>query len=177
MGVLEYLDLKNIERCELLRILNKEKIRKHLVPHEKFNKASLDEWISCKVSMDSTKGCKVQGVRVDGAVAGWCGIQLENGAYEIAIVLDEKYWGLGVSVFKDVMTWASELGHGHVVLNLFNTRPEYKFLTRMASRVHESTLWGQKYTSYELGVPCKQEGRSNRGRQVLPSAITNTGHQ
>ena len=48
---------------------------------------------------------------------------------------------------------ASELGHSEVVLHLFNTRPEYRFLTKMAGRVYESTIFGQKYTSYELRVP------------------------
>lgn len=154
MRRIEYTSLQDLDRRELLDVLNKEKIRKHLVSHDKFDEASLEEWLLDKVSVDSTKGCKVRGIRVNGAVAGWCGIQFENEVYELAIVLDEEFWGIGVSVFKDVMVWASELGHSHVVLHLYNTRSEYKFLRKMASRVYESTMFGQKYTSYELRVSC-----------------------
>lgn len=154
MNKVEYISLQDLDQRALLNVLNKEKIREHLVLHDKFNEASLKEWVSSKVSVDSTKGCKVRGIQVDGAVAGWCGIQFENEAYEIAIILDEEYWGIGVAVFKDVMVWALELGHSHVVLHLLNTRPEYKFLRKMASRVYDSTMFGQKYKSYELRVPC-----------------------
>lgn len=153
MKNVEYVDFQDLNRIELLNILNKEKVREHLVTHDEFDETSLDEWVKGKVKVNSTCGCKVKGIKVNDAVAGWCGIQLENGSYELAIVLDVKYWGVGVGVFKEVMRWASELGHSEVVLHLFNTRPEYRFLRKMASRVYESTMFGQKYTSYELRVP------------------------
>jgi hypothetical protein len=153
MAKIEYTDLQDLDRGELLSILNTDKIREHLVAHDLFNEESLAEWVASKVSVDSTNGCKVRGIRVNGAAAGWCGIQLEDESYELAIVLNEAYWGIGIAVFKDMMVWASELGHSHVVLHLFNTRPEYKFLTKIASRVYESVIFGQKYTSYELRVP------------------------
>lgn len=153
MTKIEYTDLQELDQGELLSILNKDKIREHLVSHDQFNEQSLAEWVSSKLSVDSAEGCKVRGIRVEGTVAGWCGIQFENESYELAIVLNEAYWGIGTAVFKDMMVWASELGHRHVVLHLFNTRPEYTFLRKMASRVYESTMLGQKYTSYELRVP------------------------
>jgi len=152
MTNIEYKKLPDLDKKELLQILNKEKIRQHLVSHNKFDQTSLEKWISDKVKVDSSKGCKVKGITVNGSVAGWCGIQFENNAYELAVVLDNEYWGIGIGVFKEVLSWASELGHSHVVLHLFNTRPEYKFLRKMASRVYESTLFGQKYTSYEIKV-------------------------
>jgi len=154
MTKIEYTDLQDLDQGELLSILNKDKIREHLVSHDQFNEQSLAAWVSSKVGVDSVDGCKVRGIRVNGAVAGWCGIQFENESHELAIVLNEVYWGVGITVFKDMMVWASEFGHSHVVLHLFNTRPEYKFLTKMASRVYESTMFGEKYTSYELRVPC-----------------------
>jgi len=154
MNGIEYKNLQDLDRSELLKILNKEKIREHLVSHDKFDEASLEEWVSGKVEVNAAEGCKVKGIIVNGSVAGWCGIQYENESYELAIVLDEEFWGIGVGIFKEVMGWAYELGHSHVVLHLFNTRPEYKFLKKMASRIYESTMFGQKYTSYELRVPC-----------------------
>jgi hypothetical protein len=153
MKNIEYTSLREIDRMELLKVLNKKKIREHLVSHDEFDEASLEKWIIEKTKVDSCKGCVVKGVKVDAYVAGWCGIQFENGTFELAIILDEEYWGIGISVFKDTMKWAYELGHSQIVLHLFNTRPEYKFLRKMASRIYESTMFGQKYISYELRVP------------------------
>lgn len=153
MKHIKYVDFQDLNRIELLNILNKERVREHLVVHDEFDETSFDEWVKEKIKVNTTCGCKVKGIKINGAVAGWCGIQLENGSYELAIVLDVTYWGVGVSVFKEVMRWASESGHSEVVLHLFNTRPEYRFLRKMASRVYESTIFGQKYTRYELRVP------------------------
>lgn len=153
MEIIEYVDLRDLNRIEILNILNKQKVRDHLVAHDEFNRTLLDDWVKSKVKINQTYGCKVKGIKVDGAAAGWCGIQFENGSYELAIVLDPKCWGVGLGVFKEMMRWASELGHGEVVLHLFNTRPEYRFLRKMADRVYESTMFGQKYTSYALKVP------------------------
>lgn len=153
MKNIEYSNLQDLNQIELLEMLNKRKVRKHLVPHNEFNQALLEEWVVSKAKMNSSKGCKVRGIKVNGSVGGWCGIQFEKESYELALVLDEEYWGIGVGIFKEVMRWASELGHSIVVLHLLNTRPEYKFLRKMASRVYESKMFGQKYTSYELKVP------------------------
>lgn len=153
MQNISYVAIEGLNRNELMSILNKASVREHLVSHEQFDELLLDDWVAEKVIVNSTKGCRVQGIKVNEVVAGWCGIQFENGSFELAIVLDEKYWGMGVRVFKDVMAWASELGHSKVVLHLLNTRPGYVFLEKMANRVYESTLFGQKYTSYELRVP------------------------
>ncbi|MCG8673604.1 MAG: hypothetical protein MI867_29720, partial [Pseudomonadales bacterium] len=68
-------------------------------------------------------------------------------------VLDEEFWGMGVGIFKDVMKWASEFGHSEIVLHLLDTRPEYKFLSKMAFRVYKSTIFGQHYKSYAIVVP------------------------
>ena len=114
MKTIEYISLQDIDRQALLTILNKETLRKHLVAHNAFDDALLDEWIAGKVSVDATEGCRVRGILIDGAVAGWCGIQFENQAYELAIVLDEACWGAGVSVFKDMMAFTSlELHRNH----------------------------------------------------------------
>lgn len=153
MKDIEYISLQDINQHELLSILNTEKVRRHLVAHDVFNEESLAKWVSDKVRVDSTDGCIVRGIRINGIVAGWCGIQFENGSYEIAIVLSEKFWGIGTRVFDDIMKSASELGHRHVVMHMLNTRSEYKFLKKMATRVYQSTIFGQNYTSYELIVP------------------------
>ena len=85
-------------------------------------------------------------------MAGWCGIQLEDEKYEIAIVIDEKYWGMGKKVFYDIMRWAKDLGHDDIYIHFLHTRPEYKFLRSMSTKVYKSELLGSKFTTYKLAV-------------------------
>ena len=153
MPNINYSPLSSLDQHALLALLNKQKTREHLVPHAQFDLTMLAHWVEGKLRVDATQGCRVRGVTVDGAVAGWCAIQFENDAYELAIVLDDAFWGLGVQVFKGMMGWAAELGHDRIVLHLLHTRPEYRALKRRALRVFQTEMFGQSYTSYELPVP------------------------
>jgi len=102
--------------------------------------------------MDATPGCRIRAVVVDNQCAGWCGIQEDNGDYEIAVVLDDSHWGLGRTIFRDLMAWAKELGHQTVSIHFLHTRPEYKFLQKIALNVRESQILGNKFTTYTLPV-------------------------
>lgn len=89
---------------------------------------------------------------VDKQLAGWCGIQREDGKYEIAIVIDDRYWGLGKKVFREMLGWAREFGHKTIYIHFLYTRPEYRFLRKISKNVYESVLMGSKFTTYELEV-------------------------
>jgi len=102
--------------------------------------------------MDSANGCRVRGIVSNTSVVGWCGIQLEDSKYEIAIVLDDKYWGMGKRIFNDMMNWAQELGHKEIFIHLLSTRPEYRFLRKISNKVYETEMSGRKFTRYQLSV-------------------------
>ena len=76
----------------------------------------------------------------------------EDEKYEIAIVIDDDYWGLGIKIFREIMNWAKELDHRTVFIHFLHTRPEYKFLRKISKNVYESELLGSKFTTYELAV-------------------------
>lgn len=147
-----YLGLDEIDPDELLAVLNKQRTREYLVKHDLFDSATIKEWIKDKVEVDRTIGCRVRGVISGQSLAGWCGIQLENGKYEIAIVLDPKHWGIGVRAFRDVMHWAKELGHDEIFIHLLRTRPAYKSLNKIATGVFESEWLGEQFTTYRISV-------------------------
>jgi len=148
----EYLKFDEINIEELLVLLNKSKIRQHLVKHEVFDTESANLWIQDKIKINELKGCKLRGVYINGALVGWCGIQLEKDNYELAIVIDDTVWGLGIEIFRDLMTWAQELGHKEVFIHLLHTRPEYRFLRKIAKSVFTTELYGNKFTTYQLRV-------------------------
>ncbi len=152
MNGIEYIKLNEINSSEFLPLLNKKKIREHLIEHRLFDAATVKAWQEAKIEVDSIQGCKIQAILVDKKLAGWCGIQLENKQYEIAIVLDDCYWGYGRKIFREIMVWAKDLGHKTVYIHFLHTRPEYKFLRNISKNVYKSELLGSKFTTYELAV-------------------------
>ncbi|RQW64983.1 GNAT family N-acetyltransferase [Vibrio viridaestus] len=152
MNHIEYIPLDQIEADDLLIILNKLSTRKHLVDHDPFDLSSVQQWMDDKCVVDEMEGCVVRAIKCNDSIVGWCGIQAFELGYEIAIVIDDRYWGLGKAVFKSMMSWAKELGHEKVYLFLLHTRPEYEFLRKLSERVFYSEMLGDKFTTYELNV-------------------------
>lgn len=152
MTDIAFLPLNNVDQQDLLAVLNESALRVHLVEHALFDIASLHDWVEEKNQVDSLPGCRVRGVVIDGIVAGWCGIQPDDNGVELAIVLSKKFWGYGISLFKTLMVWAHELGHKEIRFHLLDSRPEYKALQKMASKVDKTKLMGRCFTTYFLEV-------------------------
>lgn len=152
MNKIEYLNFDKIDPTTFLPILNKQTIRNHLIDHELFDVSTVTKWAREKIKVDSTEGCRVRGIKVNNKLVGWCGIQFEAGKYEVAIVIDDGVWGIGKSVFSELMAWAKDLGHTTIFIHFLHTRPEYKFLSELATKVYENELLGSKFMTYELEV-------------------------
>lgn len=149
---LNYPTLDQIDIDPLLSILNQSKVREHLVEHAAFDRHSIQQWIQTKTEMDSLEGCHVRAVVLDGELVGWCGIQLEDGHYELAIVLRPEVWGAGLLVFRYLYNTARALGHRELVIHLLASRPRYRFLLKRSRAVYDSELYGQRFTTYVLDV-------------------------
>ena len=152
MSDIKYVKLETLNSKDLITLMNKQRIRAHLIEHKLFDSNTIKSWIQEKREMDSTIGCRVRGIISNNSLAGWCGIQVENDKYEIAIVLDDKFWGLGKKVFSETLGWAEELGHKEVFIHFLHTRPEYKFLRKISKNVFETEMLGNKFTTYQISV-------------------------
>lgn len=152
MNIIEYVKLNEVALTDFVSLLNKQKIREHLIDHPLFDIVNAKAWIEAKLQVDCSPGCKVRAILVNKHLAGWCGIQIQDGQYEIAVIIDDKYWGLGVKIFREMMIWAKNLGHKSIFIHFHHTRPEYRFLRKISKNVYESKLLGSKFTSYELAV-------------------------
>ncbi|MBJ7539007.1 GNAT family N-acetyltransferase [Marinomonas transparens] len=152
MPTIEYVKFSEVNPESFLPLLNKLKIREHLIQHELFDRDSAAAWMKSKVDVDASHGCKVRAINVDDQLIGWCGIQLEDAKYEIAIVIDDGSWGLGIKIFHEMMGWAKAMGHDEVYIHFLHTRPNYKFLQKMAKKTYESDILGNKFNTYLLAV-------------------------
>lgn len=152
MKYIDFVTFDQIEPADFVQLLNGTRIRDHLIEHDLFDIDSAMQWMQSKQSVDSQTGCKVRAVLLDTKLAGWCGIQRESQNYEIAIVLDDQFWGIGRFVFTEILKWTRELGHKEIYIHLLHTRPPYKFLQRIAKQVVEQDINGNKFTSYLLSI-------------------------
>ncbi len=153
MSTIEYVKFSEINPSDFLPLLNKLKIREHLIQHELFDIDTVTTWMKSKVDIDSSFGCKIRALKLDGQLIGWCGIQLEeDNKYEIAIVIDDSSWGYGIKIFHEIMSWAKAIGHEEVYIHFLHTRPKYKFLQKIAKKVYQSEILGSKFNTYQLAV-------------------------
>ncbi|MEI8593180.1 GNAT family N-acetyltransferase [Photobacterium sp. Hal280] len=152
MRNLQYVSLDEIESDKFIPILNKASTRKHLISHDKFDAELAEKWVSDKLDIDDLEGCIVRAITLDDELVGWCGIQLSELGYEIAIVVDDRSWGIGKMVFRSLISWAHDFGHEVVYIHLLHTRPEYVFLRKLSQSVFQTEMIGNKFTTYELNV-------------------------
>lgn len=152
MSEIEFHSFKQVSPEDFMEILNEDSLRTHLIDHPYFDSVSLQAWIDEKINVDSIQGCRIRAVYIDGELAGWCGIQPDDNRFELAIVISQKFWGFGISIFKSLIRWADKIGHKEVLFHLLDSRPEYKVLNKMASKVHKTELLGRCFTTYYIPI-------------------------
>lgn len=152
MSDIKFFNFNEVNPDDFLPVVNEQTLRKHLIDHPLFNPASVREWMRDKSHLESIPGCRVRAVFIGGTLAGWCGIQPDENGFEIAIVISQKFWGFGISIFKELMCWAKELGHKEVVFHLLETRSDNKYLKRKAAKTQKTKLLGRNFTTYFISV-------------------------
>jgi len=144
--------LSDVNRTELLTVVNEAALRAHLIVHPTFDEPKLENWISEKQLIDENTDCRVRAVYVDNVLAGWCGLQPDPYGIEVALVLSQSFWGYGIPVFKQLLGWASQLGHKEVVFHFLDSRPRYKALNILAHKVIQTEQFGRLFTTYFISV-------------------------
>ncbi len=152
MSRIHYRTFDQLNPDDFLPILNQSSLRTHLIDHQLFDQVSVRSWIDSKMAVDAEPGCRVRAVYWNDELVGWCGIQYEDNLWELAIVIEQRAWGIGKQLFKKLLNWASELGHKEVVIHLLETRRSYQFLQTMARKVETVELLGRNFTRYYLAI-------------------------
>lgn len=152
MSEIEYVTFDQVDVEDFIAIVNEEALRAHLIDHPLFDRSSLRMWMEDKIRVDAIQGCRIRAVYINGFLAGWCGIQPDKDGFELAIVISQRFWGYGISIFKSLLSWAKEAGHKEVLFHLLDSRPEYKALIKMACKIHKTKLLGRYFTTYYIPV-------------------------
>lgn len=152
MSGIEFLNFNQVNPEDFMEILNEDSLRTHLIDHSYFDSSSLQIWMEEKIDLDAIQGCRIRAVSINGVLAGWCGIQPDDNGFELAIVISQKFWGFGITIFKTLICWAKEIGHKEVVFHLLDSRPEYQAIKKISSKVSKTEQLGRCFTTYHITV-------------------------
>ncbi|MBV60040.1 MAG: GNAT family N-acetyltransferase [Nevskiales bacterium] len=161
---IDYPDLTSQSPGSWLPILNSPAVRRHLIEHPQFDRSAVRRWLRDKQGIDALPGCRVRAVRVDGHLAGWCGIQPDGADYELALVLDAAWWGVGRRVYQALLTWAMTFGHATVLVRLHQSRRPSTWLLQLALSVESHEHMGSHFVTYRIPVPRALEDSTGRYR-------------
>lgn len=151
--------LTDVPLSELVELLNIEQLRVHLMPHAMFDREGAESWRADKMQEDSLPHSFIRAVQVQDSLAGWCGIQkcgLEEGGehFELAIVLAPEFWGIGKAICACLLETARQLGHRELRIHFLHTRPPYRFMEKLALRVYDSEINGNRFKTYVIPTEC-----------------------
>ena len=94
-------DLFSPSTNQWLDLFNNKKVRRHMPLASDFVDTEwVENWIRLKIESSENCPFKVQSVWINENFAGWAAIQKDDIDYEMAIVLNPTYWGVGINVFQ-----------------------------------------------------------------------------
>lgn len=150
---IEFMQLSEIDRLEIIELMNNPMVRRHM-PLLKgcFDDMGYHEFIAAKERLWIEHGYGPWAFVVDGCFAGWGGLQPENGEADLSLVLHPKYWGIGKTIYKEIIDRAFEkMGFETVTVLLPHTRKRTKGLFRLGfKRDGELVVGGERFIRYRL---------------------------
>ena len=97
-------DLFSPSTNQWLDLFNDKRVRKHMPLASEFVDTEwVENWIRHKIESSENSPFKVQSVWINENFAGWAAIQKDEVEYEMAIVLNPTYWGVGIKVFEKLI--------------------------------------------------------------------------
>lgn len=118
--------------------------------------ADVHAWVGNKERHWDELGFGPWGIRIEGTLAGWGGLQPFNGDSEVALVLTPEFWGWGKAIFLELTQYAfGELGLTHVVVALPPTRGGARGLPAQVEAVvdHPRCEGHPEIREHDLGDP------------------------
>jgi ribosomal-protein-alanine N-acetyltransferase len=158
--MIAFTPLSSVDRGELLDLLTDPRVVRHMPlsdPAHPMGSNDLQDWIALKECIAETHGYGPQAILIDGAFAGWGGLEPDNdddGA-SISLVLFPTFWGWGRQILDALLREAFEhLGLPYVVVEFPPSRTRIRGLLSLGFRVvGEKEIEGHHFIVYRLDAP------------------------
>lgn len=156
IGLLKFVDLSEIREDDILDLMNNEMVGR-LLPllSGTFTADNCRDFLTEKKRLWDDYGYGPWAFVIDGAFAGWGGLQPEHGEADFALVLDPAFWGWGRKIFDDVKTRAfDQMGIDAITILFPPSRTNSKAIARLGFvEVGELNVDGELFRRFRLTKP------------------------
>lgn len=153
---LEFRRLQEINRAEIIALNTNPFVRRQMpLSDGDFDESKCREWVEAKEKQWNDYGYGPWAFMIDGKFAGWGGLQYENGDADLGLVLYPDYWGMGKTIYKEVIRRAfGEMGFESLTILLPPTRTHVKGIFRLGFQSDgEVEIDGERFIRYRLYAP------------------------
>jgi [ribosomal protein S5]-alanine N-acetyltransferase len=153
MATLELARLSEIDPADIIALMNHPGVRRHMpLSQDGFGPADCASFVAAKQAMWDEHGYGPWAFLIDGAFAGWGGLQPEGDDADLGLVLHPAYWGYGKMIFDRIMAWAfDEMSFDSVTILLPPSRGSARATRRLGFAPDgEITLGGELFLRYRL---------------------------
>lgn len=150
---IEYRRLTEVSIPDLVELFNHPDVRRHLpLARDAFTPETCERFVAAKERLWAEHGYGPWAFYVDGAFAGWGGLQPEGGDADFGLVLHPRHWGLGPALCREILRRAFEdMGFESVIILLPPTRKRVRALFRLGFRRDgETEVGGERFLRYRL---------------------------
>jgi GNAT superfamily N-acetyltransferase len=151
--------LSEIAKADIIALMNHPLVRRQMpLAKGDFGEADCDAFVAAKERLWAEHGYGPWAFVVDGAFAGWGGLQPEGGDADLGLVLQPKYWGLGKVLYDKILEIAfKEMGFASLTVLLPPSRTRVRGLGRLGFEPDgELEVGGERFIRYRLRAPPKQ---------------------
>lgn len=152
---LEFKRLPEVSRADIIELMNHPLVRREMpLTSDNFSEADCDTFIAEKESLWREFGFGPWAFVLDGKFAGWGGVQPENGDADLGIVLHPQFWGMGKTIYDEIMKRAfGEMGFASVTILFPPTRTRVKGILKLGFQPDgELELYGERFIRYRLNA-------------------------
>jgi len=153
---LELVSMNKVDTAEYLALNNNPLVRRQMpLTDDYFGERECQEWVTGKEKQWDEYGYGPWAFIIDGKFAGWGGLQYENGDADLGLVLHPDYWGMGKTIYDEIIKRAfEEMKLESVTILLPPTRVRIKGILRLGFQVDgEVEIGGEQFIRYRLYAP------------------------
>ncbi|HYG80505.1 MAG TPA: GNAT family N-acetyltransferase [Pyrinomonadaceae bacterium] len=148
--------LSEVDRSAIIGLMNDPLARRHMpLARGDFGPAECDEFVTAKEILWEEHGYGPWAFVADGEFVGWGGLQPEGSEMDLALVLHPKHWGLGKTLYKEIVSLAfGRLGFMSVTVLLPLTRTRVSGVLTLGFKPDgEVEISGERCIRYRLNAP------------------------
>jgi RimJ/RimL family protein N-acetyltransferase len=145
--------LNEVSKSDIIELMRHPLVRRHMpLSSDSFGELDCDEFIANKERLWAEHGYGPWAFIVDGQFAGWGGLQPEEGDADLALVLHPRHWGIGKTLYDQIMERAfGDMGFQSVTILFPRTRTRIKGMLRLGFQPDgEVEIGGERFHRYRL---------------------------